>query len=260
MFSQRNERGAILDTSNLPFDEWTEVFGSERLTGALLDRLTHHVRILEMNGESYRLNQSRQRRDPSRRVNRPPCPRLTPWAHRALPRARPPRQPVEGTPRRALGPPMDCGGQARSRRWPLFTPPRWPHFTPLLTLSDLRRWADKHLVVAEGPRAGKPFKTGGPPWADVLDAMDDPELEQVTIRGSVQSGKTATLIAAALGRTMAAGAGRSAPWSPGSSPGGACAAMSRCGKPMQRSGRPSHARPPQGAAWKLPAMGKAARR
>ncbi len=42
-------------TSNLPFDEWTTVFGSERLTGALLDRLTHHVHILEMNGDSYRL-------------------------------------------------------------------------------------------------------------------------------------------------------------------------------------------------------------
>ena len=47
-------------TSNLPFDEWTEVFGSERLTGALLDRLTHHVHILEMNGESYRLKHSRE--------------------------------------------------------------------------------------------------------------------------------------------------------------------------------------------------------
>ena len=46
-------------TTNLPFDEWTEVFGSERLTGALLDRLTHRVHILEMNGESYRLKQSR---------------------------------------------------------------------------------------------------------------------------------------------------------------------------------------------------------
>ena len=61
VFSQRYERGSIMVTSNLPFDEWTEIFGSERLTGALLDRLTHHVQILEMNGESYRLNESRKR-------------------------------------------------------------------------------------------------------------------------------------------------------------------------------------------------------
>ena len=60
VFSQRYERGSVLVTTNLPFDEWTEVFGSERLTGALLDRLTHRVHILEMNGESYRLRQSRQ--------------------------------------------------------------------------------------------------------------------------------------------------------------------------------------------------------
>jgi len=59
---QRYERGATLVTSNLPFDEWTEVMGSERLTGALLDRLTHHVHILEMNGESYRLKASRRQR------------------------------------------------------------------------------------------------------------------------------------------------------------------------------------------------------
>ena len=59
VFSQRYERGSTMVTTNLPFDEWTEVFGSERLTGALLDRLTHHVHILEMNGESYRLKRSR---------------------------------------------------------------------------------------------------------------------------------------------------------------------------------------------------------
>ena len=59
VFSQRYERGSIMVTTNLPFDEWTEVFGSERLTGALLDRLTHHVHILEMNGDSYRLKHSR---------------------------------------------------------------------------------------------------------------------------------------------------------------------------------------------------------
>ncbi|AUR01637.1 ATP-binding protein [Phaeobacter inhibens] len=61
LISQRYERGSTLITSNLPFEEWTETFGTERLTGALLDRLTHHVNILEMNGESYRLNQSKSR-------------------------------------------------------------------------------------------------------------------------------------------------------------------------------------------------------
>ena len=60
VFSQRYKRGSIMVTTNLPFDEWTEVLGSERLTGALLDRLTHHVHILEMNGESYRLERSRE--------------------------------------------------------------------------------------------------------------------------------------------------------------------------------------------------------
>ena len=57
-FSQRYERGSTIVTSNLPFEDWTQVLGSERLTGALLDRLTHHVSILTMNGDSYRLNQS----------------------------------------------------------------------------------------------------------------------------------------------------------------------------------------------------------
>jgi DNA replication protein DnaC len=53
-----------LVTSNLPFAEWTELLGSERLTAALLDRLTHHVHILEMNGDSYRPKSSRRKKDP----------------------------------------------------------------------------------------------------------------------------------------------------------------------------------------------------
>lgn len=61
-FSQRYERGSTIVTSNLPFEDWTSVLGSERLTGALLDRLTHHVSILTMNGDSYRLKQSTRRR------------------------------------------------------------------------------------------------------------------------------------------------------------------------------------------------------
>ena len=62
VFSRRYENGATIVTSNLSFQEWTSVFASERLTGALLDRITHHVHILEMNADSYRLKQSRSRR------------------------------------------------------------------------------------------------------------------------------------------------------------------------------------------------------
>ena len=62
LLSQRYERTSTFITSNLPFNEWTEILGSERLTGALLDRLTHHVHILEMNGPSYRLQDSKKRR------------------------------------------------------------------------------------------------------------------------------------------------------------------------------------------------------
>ena len=46
---------------HLPFEEWTDIFGSERLTGALLDRLTHRCHIIEANGESYRLKQAKNR-------------------------------------------------------------------------------------------------------------------------------------------------------------------------------------------------------
>jgi len=60
VFSNRYEKGSIAITSNLPFEEWPQIFGCERLTGALLDRLTHHVHILEMNGESFRLASSRK--------------------------------------------------------------------------------------------------------------------------------------------------------------------------------------------------------
>jgi DNA replication protein DnaC len=62
ILSQRYERSSTILTSNLPFEDWTSVLGSERLTGALLDRLTHHVHILTMNGDSYRLKQSAGRR------------------------------------------------------------------------------------------------------------------------------------------------------------------------------------------------------
>jgi DNA replication protein DnaC len=59
--SRAYERTSLIVTTNLPFENWPEVCGSERLTGAMLDRLTHRVHILEANGESYRLRQSRRR-------------------------------------------------------------------------------------------------------------------------------------------------------------------------------------------------------
>ncbi len=55
------ERQSLIVTTNLPFEQWPEVLTSERLTGAMLDRLTHRVHILEANGESYRLRDSRRR-------------------------------------------------------------------------------------------------------------------------------------------------------------------------------------------------------
>ena len=59
--SRAYERTSLIVTTNLPFEQWTEVLGSERLTGALLDRLTHRVHILEANGESFRLTDAKRR-------------------------------------------------------------------------------------------------------------------------------------------------------------------------------------------------------
>ena len=59
--SRAYERVSLIVTTNLPFEQWSEVMGSERLTGALLDRITHRVHIIEANGESYRLRDAQKR-------------------------------------------------------------------------------------------------------------------------------------------------------------------------------------------------------
>ena len=59
--SKAYERTSLIVTTNLPFENWIEVMGSERMTGALIDRLTHRVHILEANGQSYRLAESKRR-------------------------------------------------------------------------------------------------------------------------------------------------------------------------------------------------------
>jgi DNA replication protein DnaC len=58
VFTDRYERKSLLVTSNLPFGDWAQVFQGERMTAALLDRLTHRCHIFEMNGESYRFRES----------------------------------------------------------------------------------------------------------------------------------------------------------------------------------------------------------
>jgi DNA replication protein DnaC len=62
VISTAYERTSLIITTNLPFEQWVEVLGSERLTGAALDRLTHRCHIIECNGESYRLKDAKQRR------------------------------------------------------------------------------------------------------------------------------------------------------------------------------------------------------
>ena len=61
VISTAYERSSVIVTTNLPFEEWTEVLGSERLTGATLDRLTHRCTILGTGRESYRLERSAAR-------------------------------------------------------------------------------------------------------------------------------------------------------------------------------------------------------
>ncbi len=69
--SRAYERTSLIVTTNLPFENWTEVLGNVRLTGALLDRLTHRVHIVEANGESYRLHDAKRQRKTGKRKPNP---------------------------------------------------------------------------------------------------------------------------------------------------------------------------------------------
>jgi len=66
VLTERYERGSVLVTTNLDFASWTEVFGDGRLTGTLLDRLTHRCHIIEFQGDSYRFKESLRRKQKAR--------------------------------------------------------------------------------------------------------------------------------------------------------------------------------------------------
>lgn len=65
VFADRYERSSTLLTTNLPFSEWQQIFQGERMTAALLDRITHHCEIFEMTGESYRFRESMKKKQAS---------------------------------------------------------------------------------------------------------------------------------------------------------------------------------------------------
>jgi DNA replication protein DnaC len=71
VISTAYERSSVIVTTNLPFEEWKEVLGSERLTGATLDRLTHRCTIIETGRDSYRLREARRRRGRAKPEGRP---------------------------------------------------------------------------------------------------------------------------------------------------------------------------------------------
>jgi hypothetical protein len=136
-FSQRYERGSTIVTSNLPFEDWTSILGSERLTGALLDRLPPHVSILTMNGDSYRLRQSAsRRRPPGAEQNQATAALTNPNIRRDhLPLIRRRDGHAKGPNRAPSHVHQPC------HQWPVFTPPRWPGIAPPLTSA-----VDGHLL------------------------------------------------------------------------------------------------------------------
>ena len=92
---------------------------------------------------------------------------MTPWAHRSLPRA-PPRQPVEGTPRRARGPPVDYGDKPAAAKRSLLTPPRWSLFAPPLT----RLGSHKAKAIGEAIRAAGARLWFLPPYSPDLNPIE----------------------------------------------------------------------------------------
>jgi hypothetical protein len=88
LLSERYERGSVMITSNLPFSRWDEIFKDPTTTAAAIDRLVHHSVIIELNLESYRLEESRKQRKATLESNKTPD-LITPPEGSTLPRGAP---------------------------------------------------------------------------------------------------------------------------------------------------------------------------
>ena len=63
LLAQRYERGSVMLTSNLPFSKWENIFRDPMTTAAAIDRLVHHSVILELNIDSYRMEQAKIKKE-----------------------------------------------------------------------------------------------------------------------------------------------------------------------------------------------------
>ncbi len=72
VIAKRYEKGSLILTSNLPFSQWASTFADDQtLTAAMLDRLLHHVHIVQISGESYRLKEKRKEPPPKKKPSNP---------------------------------------------------------------------------------------------------------------------------------------------------------------------------------------------
>jgi hypothetical protein len=197
VISTAYERTSLMVTTNLLFDHWTEVLGSERLTGATLDRLTHRCQIIETRGESYRLRDAKARvRKPAVSGDPGPKERVTAGPPEATARHHDARRSVPSEPCRSWAPSANSSNifaqnARRSSGLRLDTSPRsvWTssstHVPPALVMS-VRRLGHEVSVL---PRRTPASMSVHGPWQITATGLPDSKNARTksTTRASVRS-------------------------------------------------------------------------